>query len=119
MDSRAGAFTVLRSLGWDGHASFRHCLCIFFGGVVIFLYRVDGFRLGVAESGGGSRVPGTHYVVRVPDNTGERRAIEVQLQSLIDCLQLQHTRVRTRIVVNRRSAALPPPLRDPKHKAPL
>lgn len=30
MDSRAGAFTVLRSLGWDGHASFRHCLCIFF-----------------------------------------------------------------------------------------
>lgn len=30
MDSRAGAFTVLRSLGWDAHASFRHCLCIFF-----------------------------------------------------------------------------------------
>ena len=29
MDSRAGAFTVLRSLGWDVHASFRHCLCIF------------------------------------------------------------------------------------------
>ena len=30
MDSRARAFTVLRSLGWDVHASFRHCLCIFF-----------------------------------------------------------------------------------------
>ena len=30
MDSRARAFTVLRSLGWDVHTSFRHCLCIFF-----------------------------------------------------------------------------------------
>ena len=55
MDSRAGAFTALRSLGWDGHASFRHCICIFFF-ILARMRRLSTVLYNLFSAGAGKRM---------------------------------------------------------------